>query len=330
MGSIFNSPFSFISVIIPMRNEAKFIEKCVKSVLDQNYSKSRFEIIIIDGMSTDSSKKIVANLVKKNSNIRLFDNPGMTTPAGLNIGIKNAKGEVITRVDAHSYIASDYLQKIVNSFNNEQIMAVGGPVRKISSSFLSETINLALSSPFGIGGGLHWYSKERRFVDTVFRASYRKEIFDIVGYFDETMIYAEDEELNWRIRKAGYKIVLSPEIKCYYYPRSSIGGLFKQYYDYGSARVKVIRKHPDFFRIKHIIPSAFILSLIGNGILAVFNVWFLWLFLGVAGSYLIISLAFSALISQKKGWRYFGLLPISFACLHFGYGIGFLCRLFTK
>jgi hypothetical protein len=121
----------------------------------------------------------------------------------------------------------------------------------------------------------------------------------------------------------GYKIFATPDIMFFYFSRNSFGKLFRQYHNYGVARAKVIQRHPDFFRIKHIIPTTFMVILFAAGILGIYSHSFLGLFLGCVIVYLVASLAFSAVISSKHGWKYLGLLPISFAALHFGYGIGF-------
>jgi len=318
--------FPFVSVIVSMKNEEEFIGKCINSIIQQDYPKDKFEIIIIDGGSRDNSVTIAKNLVKRYSNIRLFyDLRTLNLPEALNFGINKAKGEILIKVDAHGYVATDFLKMNVKYlYSDNNIKCIGGPIRPLTETIIANSNVYARSSVFGVGKSIYSINEKPQFVDTVQCGSYKKKVFEEIGLFDESLQFGEDEEINWRIIKAGYKIFLTPEVKFFYYPRKSFGGLFKQYYNYGKARVKVIRKHPDFLKIKHIIPSAFILSLIGSGILTIFNISFYWLFLGIVGSYLLSSLIFSALISHRKGWQYFGLLPFSFASLHFGYGIGFL------
>jgi GT2 family glycosyltransferase len=201
---------------------------------------------------------------------------------------------------------------------------VGGPVRPVAQTVIAKSNVLARSSIFGVGRGIYSIGKEPRFVDTVQCGVYKRDIFDEVGFFDESLQFGEDEEINWRIRKKGYKIYLTPKIRFFCFVRDSFGKLFKQYYNYGMARVKVIKKHPDFLNIKHVIPTTFILASFATGILSMFSNWFSGLFWGIALAYLIVSLGFSAQIGAKEGYRYIALVPISFAALHLGYGMGFL------
>ncbi len=323
----------FISVIIPMKNEVLFIEKCIRSILEQDYPADRFEILVVDGGSTDGSREVVVKIIKTHQNIRLLGGTGVNCPAGMNIGIKKAKGDFISKVDAHGYTASDFLRtnvKYLTRYKDEGVKCVGGPIIPIAKSLIANSNAYARSSLFGVGQGVYSQMKKPQFTDTVQCGTYIKEVFREVGLFDESLQFGEDEEINWRIRKAGYKIFSTPEVKFFYCPRDSFKKLYKQYCNYGFARIKIIRKHPDFLKVKHITPSVFVVLWLGSGVLSIFSNLFLWLFWGIAGSYIGGSLVSSMLISNKRGWRYFYVLPVSFSALHFGYGIGFLEGLFTS
>ncbi len=313
-----------VTVIIPMRNEEKHIARCLHSVISQDYPKELIEVIVVDGGSNDGSMKIVRELAEGHSNIRLIGGPGVNCPAAMNIGIKNAVGELISKIDAHGYVASDFLRMSAKHLSiEENVKCVGGPIGPVAETMIAKANVRARSSIFGVGRGIYSAGEKPQFVDTVQCGIYKKDIFGEIGLFDESLQFGEDEEINWRIRKKGYKILSTPEIKFFYFPRNSFRQLFKQYYNYGVARVKVIQKHPDFSNIKHIVPTTFILALFSTGILAIFSSLFLTVFWGIVGLYLIVSLAFSTIISRKEGFKYLGLMPISFAALHFGYGIGF-------
>jgi glycosyltransferase involved in cell wall biosynthesis len=320
-----------ISVIIPVRNEEEYISRCLQSLFGQDYPEELFEVIVVDGGSIDNSVKIVRKVAEEHSNIKLLGGPGINCPAAMNIGITNATGELISKIDGHGYVASDYLRMSAKYISTKgEIKCVGGPIRSAAKAIVAEANAIARSSVFGVGKGAYSMGKETQFVDSVQCGTYEKTIFEEVGLFDESLQFGEDEEVNWRIRKRGYKVFSTPDIRFFYFPRKSFGKLFRQYYNYGRARVKVIQRHPDFFRIKHIIPTAFVATIFAAGILGIYSQFFSQLFVGSAIAYLIVSLGFSAVISSKRGWKLFGLLPISFAALHFGYGIGFaqgVCRL---
>lgn len=312
-----------VSVIIPMRNEKQHVARCLESVINQDYPKDLIEIIVVDGGSNDGSLKIVKEFMEEYSSIRLLGGPGVNCPAAMNVGINNAKGELIAKVDAHGYIASDYLRMSAKYLSKDgEIKCVGGPIMPVAETCVEKANALARSSIFGVGKGAYSMAEKSQFVETVQCGVYMRDVLEEVRLFDESLQFGEDEEFNWRIRKKGYKIFATPEVRFYYFVRNSFGKLFKQYYNYGVARAKVIQKHPDFFRVKHVIPTLFILALFSTGVLSVFTDLFSKPFLGIATTYLAASLAFSALISLREGWKYLGLLPISFAALHFGYGMG--------
>lgn len=323
-----------MSVIIPMKNEKQYIGNCLESVVNQNYPQELIEIIVVDGGSTDGSLKVVRDFMGKHSNIKLLGGPGVNCPAAMNIGIRNATGQLISKIDAHGYVDSDFLRMGAQHISKDKsIMCVGGPITPITKGSVAKTNALARSSIFGVGKGTNSVGARPRFVDTVQCGIYQNQIFAEVGLFDESLQFGEDEEINWRIRKKGYKIFSTPEIKFFYFPRDSFRKLFEQYYNYGVARVRVIRKHRDFANIKHVIPTTFIFALSAMGLAGIFNSLFLRVFFGIGVSYLVALLVFSTIIGAKYGWKYVGLLPISFAALHFGYGIGFameIIRLFRS
>ncbi len=321
---IANDGLPTMSVIIPMKNEEEYIGRCVQSVLDQDYPEELIEVIVVDGGSSDSSVEIVKKLAEEHPHIKLMGGPGVNCPAAMNIGIKHAVGELISKIDGHGYVASDFLRMSAKYLSMKgETKCVGGPIRPVPENSIAEANAITRSSIFGVGKGAYSMREKPQFVESVQCGVYMRDILEEVGLFDESLQFGEDEEVNWRIRKRGYKIFATPDIRFFYFPRNSFRKLFKQYYNYGGARVKVIQKHPDFLRIKHIIPTAFIITLFATGILGIFDRFFFRLFLGSAIAYLMGSLAFSAAISSKQGWKHLGLLPISFAALHFGYGIGF-------
>ncbi len=315
-----------VSVIIPMRNEEKYIGGCLESVISQDYPKELIEVMVVDGASCDGSLEIVREFMEEHSNIKLLGGPGVNCPAAMNIGIREAAGDIIAKVDAHGYVASDFLRMSVKYLSGDgEIRCVGGPITPVVDTNVAKANAIARSSVFGVGKGVYSAGEKAQFVETVQCGVYKKGVFGVVGLFDESLQFGEDEEINWRIIISGCKILLTPEVRFFYFPRNSFRKLFRQYFNYGAARVKVVQKHPHFFNVKHVIPTAFFLALFGTGTLSLFSNLFGGLFLGIVLLYVIVSLGFSAVIGAKEGWKCICLLPVSFAALHLGYGMGFCC-----
>ena len=314
----------FVSVVIPMRNEEKYIKKCILSFINQDYPEDRYEVIVVDGQSQDNSSTIVTELMKSHNNIYMLENEQKITPIALNIGVKQAKGDLIIIFSAHGFANKMFLADNVNVHTKNNVDCVGGTIKTIGQDFQSKAISLAQSSVFGVGNSLFRYSKKTQFVDTVAFGAYSKNIFDKVGYFDETLVRNQDFEFNHRIIKNGGKILLDPSIKSYYFARSSIWKLFIQYLKYGFWKVSVISKHKDAFRLRYQVPPFFVLILIVLSILSIFQDLFLLFLISTLLIYLFAIIIVSIRISMKSRIKNILILPFTFCALHFGFGIGFL------
>jgi glycosyltransferase involved in cell wall biosynthesis len=314
-----------VTVVIPMMNEESYIGRCLESVVEQDYRAELVEILVVDGGSNDGSTEIVRRYSQQHLNVHLLGGSGVNCPAAMNIGVKNSTGQFIAKVDAHGYVAKDYLSKSVKYLiENEDIKCVGGPIRPVPETITGKANALARSSRFGVGRGVYSVKHGIEFVDTVQCGVYRKDVLEEVGLFDESLQFGEDEEVNWRLRKMGYKIVVTPEIRFFYFPRKTFKRLFRQYFNYGMLRVEVIKKHSDFLRTKHLVPAAFVLTLVLTIVLTPLGVVPASLFVGTLSLYAGVSIFFSLAIGASQGWRCLWRLPVSFAALHFGYGLGFL------
>lgn len=319
----------FVSIIIPMRNEEKYIIKCVLSFINQDYPENRFEIIVVDGCSQDNSVTIVTELMKFHKNVKVFKNHKKITPIALNIGVKNAKGDFIIIFSAHGFADQKFISNNIKIHSTKTVDCVGGTITTIGDNFQSKIISLAQSSIFGVGNSLFRTSQKAQYVDTVAFGSYPKEIFNKIGGFDELLIRNQDFEFNHRIIKNGGKIYLDPSIKSYYYARSSIKKLFVQYLKYGFWKVRVIFKHADAFRIRYQIPALFVLLLIIFSILSLFHNLFIYLLITIILAYLFVIIFVSFYLSVKSRFMNIFLLPFTFCALHFGFGIGFLIGIIT-
>ncbi len=313
-----------VSVIIPMRNEASYIEECLQSVVEQDYPQALVEILVVDGMSEDRSPSIVSEFISRHPNIRLLSNPRQATTCALNQGILESKGEVVVRVDAHCWVAGDYVSSCVKALQRAGADNVGGLMRPEGKTFVEKAIAIVMCSPFGVGSGKFHYCEKEMFVDTVYLGAYRREVFDRIGLYDEGAHYGEDDELNYRLTRAGGKILLCPDIKTKYRPRSSLIALWRQFFNYGRGKVRTVKKHGGPASWRHLVPAAFVLSAAGGLLLYAINPSFWWIGTSIAVTYLVSALLVSARISAKEGWIYFPLLPVIFGVLHLGYGTGFL------
>lgn len=315
---------TLITVILPVRNEEKYIERCLNSIVEQTISKDLIEVLVIDGNSTDKTPEIVRSYLKQYNYINFLNNPEQNTIAALNLGIKRALGEIIIRVDGHVYLEKDYVEQCIEVLKRTGADNVGGNMRAGGNTYIQKAIAFATSSIFGIGWGKFHYSQKEEFVDTVYLGTFKKSIFEKVGVFDPEMQYSEDNELNLRIIKSGGKILLSPKIKSHYFPRESLKELWIQYFKYGYFKLKVMQKHKIKISFRHFMPACFVTTLFVIPSLAIFKPTFAYLFYSLIGSYLAISFLFSLKIVFDKGIRYLPILPIVFTTLHLSYGIGFL------
>ncbi len=317
-----------VTVIVPMYNEERYILDCLNAILSQDYPGS-MEVLIIDGGSTDDSRQIVHRMMGESRiPIRLLCNPKRIVPAALNIGIRAAQGDIVVRVDAHAVIGKDYVRKCVEYLQSSGADNVGGLIRPVQDETrIGQTIALATSCPFGVGTGKFHYSEREEFVDTVYLGAFPKSTLLALGGYDETFLRNQDYELNYRIRRAGGKILLTPAIKSHYYTRSSLRKLLSQYFQYGFWKVRMLQKHPRSVRVRQLVPPLFVLTLLLSGALSAISSLAAWVFALVIASYLSLSLAFSFFIAARKGWRYLPILPVIFACLHLSWGLGFLYSL---
>lgn len=317
-----------VSIVVPCRNEINYIKKCIDSFINQTYPKELYEILICDGMSTDGTREIVKGYEVIHGNVKLLDNVGLSAPKGMNLGIKTSKSEVIIIFGAHAYAKEDFIEENIKALINNEVGCVGGPIETINEDSKGRAISMAMSSPFGVGNALFRYAKEETYVDTVAFGCYRKSVLDKIGYFDEELVRNQDDELNFRVIKNGYKILLSPKIGSYYYSRSSISKLWKQYYQYGFWKVRVMQKHGKTASIRHLVPAAFVITNVLGLTLGLIYKWILYLWFLELALYIIGDVLSSIKLIKKDKtiWKYiFFIFPI----LHFSYGLGFLKGLFN-
>lgn len=323
-----NNSSAFVSIIMPVYNEEKYISDCIESLFEQTYEREKMEWLIIDGCSTDNTKLIIEKYKKKYPNlIYIYDNPNKTAPFAMNIGISNARGKYIIRLDAHAKYNKDYISKCVYYLDNTDADNVGGIAETRGKGFVGESIALMLSSKFGVGNSQFRTNGKSGYVDTVPFGAFRSELFKKVGMFDVRLSRSEDNELNSRIRKNGGKVYLSTDIKFIYYCRDTIRGIAKMARENGKCTILTTKICPGTMRLRHFIPFIFVMSIVSMLILSTISKLFLYLLALELLLYLSLDIIFS--IKCTKNIMKILMLLFLFPTFHISYGIGSLIGLLS-
>ena len=318
----------FVTIVIPCRNEEKFINKCLDSIIANDYPKDRLEVLVVDGMSQDRTREIIEGYASRYRFIKLLDNPKKITPAALNTGIRNTKGEIIMRMDAHATYGTDYIKKCVSASQKYSADNVVG-IWKIlprGKGFIDKAIVSALSSSFGVGNAKYRTGscKQPEWVDTGAYGCYKKSVFENVGLFNENLSRGQDMEFNSRLKTAGGTIILVPDAVVYYSARSDFYSFCIHNFKNGVWAILPF-KHSAVVPVslRHLVPLAFVSSLIISGILSLFFHIFFFPFLLIICSYSTCNIYFSARMAlKKKDIRYFFIMPAIYSSLHITYGLG--------
>lgn len=323
---------AFISVVMPIYNEEKYIENCIDSLLLQDYPQECMEWIFVDGMSSDRTRELIEAYIEKHPKlIKILSNPNKTVPYAMNIGIKEARGKYIIRLDAHADYNTDYISKCVYYLDTTDADNVGGVAETKSKGFVGNAIAKMLSSRFGVGNSEFRTNGESGYVDTVPFGAFRREVFEKWGGYDERLTRNQDNEMNYRIRKNGGKIYLSSDIKLSYYCRDSIKSISDMAVKNGMWNVITMKLCPGSMGVRHFIPLAFLLSLIILPITSIIYHPIWWLFAFEMTLYFALDCLCSA--KQASGIKEFILLVLLFPVFHITYGAGSLegvMKLFSK
>ena len=316
-----------VSLILPVRDEARFIERNLDALAAQTYPHACLEILVADGQSTDGTPDKVRAFAAAHGglSIRLLDNPQRIKPPGFNMALAGARGEIIVMVDGHCVLAPDYVERCVELLAQTGADCVGGPITTVGETAAARAIAAAQSSPFGVGGAaFRMADAQAGYVDTLAFGAYRREVFDRIGVLDEELVRNQDDEFNFRLIQAGGKIWLDPSIRAVYYSRASLPKLWAQYYEYGLYKVRVIQKRGAVASWRHLAPATFVLAVILA--LLLFGFTRRKLFLAPMVAYTAANLAFSFTTGLRQG-GILPYLPLAFGTLHFAYGLGFLAGL---
>lgn len=256
-----------VSVLMPVRNEARFVEAALAGVLAT--PSLTLEVLVIDGRSTDGTAEVVRRLAERDPRVRLLDNPAQIVPTALNLGIREARGEVIVRLDAHAEVGPEYVPTLVHHLRTSGAANVGGVWVTLpgAETAEAEAIAAVLSSPFGVGGATYRTGASApRWVDTVPFGCWTRQTLIDLGGFDEVMVRNQDDELNGRIHARGGKILLVPTVQIRYFARPTLRGLGRMYFQYGWFKPLALRKIGQAVTIRQFVPAAAVLGLTGGAL----------------------------------------------------------------
>ena len=328
-----------VSVVVPCRNEIRHIRAFLDSVFRQELGPIEMEVLIADGMSDDGTRLVLGEFERRFAAIRVLDNPEKIASTGLNRAIREARGEIIIRMDAHSTYAADYVRSCVEVLNETNADNVGGPALTRADGYIAQAIALAFHTPFATGGAKFRDPQYQGPADTVMYGCWRKSTLERIGMFDEKLVRAQDYELNARLLSNGGTVWQSPKITSWYRPRASLSGLFRQYFQYGFWKVAVVRKHGRLASWRNLVPGSCLLAgvvlpLCAAGASLGGLAWWRNVFLGewltFVALYFIASFATAFSVAKRQGWGFFPCLPIVFAVYHLSYALGFVLALLYR
>jgi len=310
---------------MPVRNEAGFIERAVRSVLDNDFPPEKMEVLVVDGMSDDGTRDIVRRLSGADGRVKMLDNPRRIVPTAMNIGLKAARGDLFTRIDGHAEVPSDFIAKSIQCLREHpDAWIAGGSIQTIAENYIGQAIASAMQSPIGVGNARFRLGHYEGWVDTLAFGTHHKWIVEKIGDFDEELVRNQDDEFNLRVNLAGGKIWMSKDIQSTYYSRGSLSKLWRQYFQYGFWRIRTLQKHKRPAGFRQLVPLLFVSSLLMLGLAGLAWKPF-WIVLAVESALYLLALAIGALdVGRKSGWRYAPIVPAIFAILHFAYGFGSL------
>jgi succinoglycan biosynthesis protein ExoA len=332
-------PCPTVSIIIPCRNEVRFIASCLDSVLRNGFPLERLEILVLDGMSDDGTREIVRDYAARHSLIRMLDNLHKVTPYALNLGIREAKGDVVMRLDAHTICDRDYIAQCIRTLLEYGADDAGGTLRIIArdDTLLGRTIVKVLTQPVVVGNLRYRFSQphEPELVDTVAFFCCRRELFQKIGLFNEKLTRIQDMEFKRRLARAGCKIMLAPGALAYYQARSDFRSFCRHNWSDGLWTVLAFA-YAELMpvRWRHLAPACFVGGLFATGLLALLFPVCKWAFVAIAGGYILAILTLSGRIAVAEADpRYLFPVPLVIASMHLIRGLGSLwglVRLFAE
>lgn len=314
-----------VSILVPCYNEENFIGPCLESVISDFVVKN-CELLVLDGGSSDGTRRVVAEYAMRYPFIRLLDNPGRLQSRGMNVGLKAARGDTIVRLDAHSAYPPDYVERCCGALETSNAANVGGMMVPVGSGMVQEAVARAMSHPAGIGGSKFHLDNFKGYVDTAYLGTFRHDILNVLGGYDPAAHPAEDAELNCRILALGEKVYLDNSIRVQYHPRDTFARLMKQFFWYGRGRCYVILKHRRIFTLGRLAPPLLVVSLLASVGLSVLDAR--CLLVPLAYMFATVTVAATMWWGEPGFFRRTLTQGAVLATMHLSYGTGFLLKLF--
>lgn len=324
--AVSSSQVPFVSVVMPMRNEGKLLEPCLLSLLAQSYPENRFEILVVDGRSSDGSRDVVERLGAGSASLFLLDNPGQHTPSGMNVGIRAARGSIIIIAGAHCVYPRRFIGNCAVWLERTGADVVGGPVKTAASSkaFGAQLACAILSSPFGVGNSRFRTSVQEGYVDTVPFGAYRREVFERVGLFNERLIRNQDNDLSARVREAGGKIYMTSALTTVYVPISNYVDLLRQAFQKSQWHGLTWKENRKALGFRHLCPAAILAISAFLVLLSPWNVPARAILLALGVLYFLLGIWFATHAEEKRSWAVRLVMPFACVLFHFAYGLGTL------
>lgn len=306
---------------MPVRNEEAFIAQSLGAVLSQQYPPERIEALVVDGQSDDRTCAVIASL-SGCERVRIIENPQRRQAAGLNAALRQARGDIIVRVDGHTVIAPDYVRQCVRALAETGAVNVGGRMRAQGVTPMGRAIAAAGASRFAVPSAFH-VSEAPQFTDTVYLGAWPRAALLAVGGFDERLRVNEDYELNYRLRQAGGRVYLSPTIRSTYFGRQTLRALARQYFTYGWDRTNTLKLHPGSLKPRHLVAPLFVAALLLGAAFARVSAPIRLAWVALLALYASANLLASARVARRKGWKLAPRLPLVYTTMHLAWGLGF-------
>jgi glycosyltransferase involved in cell wall biosynthesis len=320
-------PRPLVSIVVPCRNEAEYIRPLLDSILANDYPREQLEVLVVDGLSDDGTRAVVADYARRHPMIHVLDNPNRTTPHALNRGITRARGAIIMRMDAHAHYPPNYVADLVDWLERTGADYVGGAwvTLPADGTPTARAIAAVLAHPFGIGDSRYRLgTNEVREVETLPFGCFRRELFERVGLFDEELARDQDEEFSFRVVRAGGRILLVPGVVSSYYARRSLRQLGRMFYQYGLFKPLVALKVGRIMTLRQVVPAAFVLSVLLTLVAAPWIAAARTLAALILGTYVAVNAGCALVLAWRHGTRVGLTAAAVFAVVHVCYGCGFL------